>query len=120
MKFTTDSSHSGDKAYTYVGKVTMNKVTPVVATSPTVTSDWNYDGISRVLSSGGSMKHSSSDSTTVAGSFNYGDAVTNPGIYDASWTFTPSDTTNYNSTAGSSGYVCVNKYNPTLLISTII
>jgi hypothetical protein len=54
------------------------------------------------------MKHSSSDATAVAGTFSYGSA-TNAGSYTATWSFTPTDTTNYNSTNGNVGTVTVNK-----------
>ena len=75
------------------------KQTPVLATSPTSTSP-TYNGSAQNLLTGGSMKHSSSVSTAVPGSFTY-DQGTNAGSYsNPKWYFTPTDTTNYNSTNG--------------------
>ena len=75
------------------------KQTPVLATSPTSTSP-TYNGSVQNLLTGGSMKHSSSVSTAVPGSFTY-DQGTNAGSYsNPKWYFTPTDTTNYNSTNG--------------------
>ena len=75
------------------------KQTPVLATSPTSTSP-TYNGSAQNLLTSGSMKHSSSVSTAVPGSFTY-DKGTNAGSYsNPKWYFTPTDTTNYNSTNG--------------------
>jgi len=64
------------------------------------------------------MKHSSSDTTAVAGTFSYNSA-TNAGSYTATWSFTPTDTTNYNSTNGSlSGTVTVSKKDPSYTAPT--
>ena len=93
------------------GSVTIPKQTPVLSTSPTKKADWSYNGTEYALASGGAMKHSSTDSTAVAGTFTYAKA-TNPGTYTASWSFTPTDTTNYNSTSGNVGTVTVSKATP--------
>ena len=98
-KGTPDSNHSGSCS----GSVacTIVKATPVTATSPTWVAGWTYDGSAHNLLSGGTMKHSSSDSTSVGGSFTYTKA-TNAGTYTAAtWTFTPnaSYSGNYNSTS---------------------
>ena len=75
------------------------KQTPVLATSPTSTSPI-YNGSAQNLLTGGSMKHSSSVSTAVPGSFTY-DQGTNADSYsNPKWYFTPTNTTNYNSTSG--------------------
>lgn len=83
------------------------KVTPVIS-GVTKTDDWTYNGSTKNLASGGSAKHSSTDSTAVAGSFSYSSA-TNAGSYSATYTFTPTDTTNYNSVSSNVGTVTVAK-----------
>ena len=98
------------------GSVTIPKRTPVVSTSPAKQADWSYDGTEYVLAFGGAMKHSSTDSTAVAGTFTYAKA-TNPGTYTASWSFTPTDTTNYNSTSGDVGTVTVSRADNPITIS---
>ena len=76
------------------------KVTPVLSTSPSLRTGLSYTGSAQNLLSGGAMKHSSSDSTSVAGTFTY-TQQTNAGTYsNPTWTFTPSSTTNYNSASG--------------------
>lgn len=99
------------------GKV--EQCTPVVSTAPTKVSNWTYDGQSHNLASGGAMKHSSTDSTAVAGTFTY-DQATDAGSYSSKkWYFTPTDTTNYNSTNGTiSGTVTVAKASRTLSFTT--
>lgn len=94
------------------GNVTgsVTKATPVLSTAPTKTADWTYNGSSKSLASGGAMKHSSSDTTAVAGTFTYATAQ-NAGTYTATWNFTPTDTTNYNSTSGNVGTVTVAQAN---------
>lgn len=98
------------------GSVTIPKQTPVLSTSPTKKGDWSYNGTEYALASGGAMKHSSTDSTAVAGTFTYTKA-TNPGTYTASWSFTPTDTTNYNSTSGNVGTVTVSRADNPITIS---
>ena len=98
-KGTKDGNHSNDIGATYKGSVTINKVTPVISTNPSNTSP-TYNGSAQNLLSGGAYKHSSSDSTAVAGTFSYQQG-TNAGSYaNPTWSFTPTDTTNYNSTSG--------------------
>lgn len=94
------------------GSVTIPKQTPVLSTTPTKRADWTYNGTEYALASGGAMKHSSTDSTAVAGTFTYAKGK-NAGSYTASWSFTPTDTTNYNSTSGNVGTVTVSKATPT-------
>ena len=93
---------------------TIAKVTPVLSTSPSLRTGLNYTGSAQNLLSGGAMKHSSSDTTSVAGTFTY-TQKTNAGTYtDPTWSFTPTDTTNYNSTSGKiTGSVTIAKINPT-------
>lgn len=79
---------------------TVNKATPVLSTSPTYRTGLTYTGSAQNLLTGGAMKHSSSDATAVAGTFTY-DQGTNAGSYSSKkWYFTPTDTTDYNSTSG--------------------
>ena len=95
--YTAFGTQSSPKSLT----VTVSKVTPVVSTNPTKVSNWTYDKTAHNLLSGGAYKHSSSDTTAVAGSFAYAQA-TNAGSYTSlTWTFTPTDTTNYNTATGS-------------------
>lgn len=76
------------------------KVTPVVSTAPSARTGLTYTGSVQNLLSGGSMKFSSSDSTSVAGTFTYAQG-TNAGTYSSlTWLFTPTDTTNYNNVSG--------------------
>lgn len=90
------------------GSVNIPQQTPVLSTSPTKTDNWEYDGIEHALASGGAVKHSSTDSTPVAGTFTYAKAK-NAGTYTASWSFTPTDTTNYKSVSGNVGTVTVSQ-----------
>lgn len=96
--------------------INISKVTPILSIIPVKTNDWTYDGISYLLASGGSMKHSASDSTEVSGDFEYNSAI-NAGVYTATWAFTPTDTTNYNSTNGDLGIVTVSQANGNISIS---
>ena len=98
------------------GYVTIPKQTPVLSTSPTKKGDWSYNGTEYALASGGAMKHSSTDSTPVSGTFTYATAK-EPGTYTASWSFTPTDTTNYNSTSGNVGTVTVSRADNPITIS---
>jgi hypothetical protein len=106
-----DSNHYSTSIYSTPVTVTMDKATPVLSTSPTKASNWTYDGTSHALASGGAMKHSSTNSTVVNGTFSYGSA-TNAGTHTATWSFTPTDTTNYYSTNGNVGTVTVAKATP--------
>ena len=107
----------GDANHTDVSSTSINvtiaKVTPVVATSPSTRTGLTYTGSNQNLLSGGSMKHSSSDTTAVAGTFTYAQGK-NAGTYNSlTWSFAPTDSTNYNSTSGTvSGSVSIAKANP--------
>ena len=90
------------------GSITIPKQTPVLSTSPTKKGDWSYNGTEYALASGGAMKHSSTDSTAVSGTFTYAKAK-DVGTYTASWSFTPTDTTNYKSVSGNVGTVTVSQ-----------
>ena len=90
------------------GSVNIPRQTPVLSTSPTKRDDWEYDGIEHALASGGAVKHSSTDSTPVAGTFTYVEAK-DAGTYTAYWSFTPTDTTNYNLIRGDVGTVIVSQ-----------
>ena len=92
------------------GSVNIPQQTPVLSTSPTKRDNWTYygDGKEYALASGGAMKHSSTDNTPVAGTFTYAKAK-NAGTYTASWSFTPTDTTNYKSVSGNVGTVTVSQ-----------
>ncbi len=90
------------------GSVNIPQQTPVLSTSPTKRDNWPYDGKTYELASGGAMKHSSTDNTPVAGTFTYAKAK-NAGTYTASWSFTPTDTTNYKSVSGNVGTVTVSQ-----------
>lgn len=115
-----DSNHSGGtSSWAQITGCKINKCTPVLSTSPTKVSDWTYDGSAHNLLSGGAMKRSSSDATAVAGTFTY-DKGTNAGTYtNPKWYFTPTDTTNYNSTNGTiTATINVSKANPTIVEPT--
>ena len=119
-KAVPDSNHSGGtSSWTQITGCKINKCTPVLSTSPTKVSDWTYDGSAHNLLSGGAMKRSSSDATAVAGTFTY-DQGTNAGTYtNPKWYFTPTDTTNYNSTNGTiTATINVSKANPTIVEPT--
>lgn len=91
-----------------VGSVNIPQRTPVLSTSPTKRDNWPYNGTEYALASGGAMKHSSTDSTAVSGTFTYAKAK-NAGTYTASWSFTPTDTKNYKSVSGNVGTVIVSQ-----------
>jgi hypothetical protein len=82
-----------DKYYTTNGTVAASiaKVTPTVTATPTAKTGLKYTGSAQYLLSGGTA--------SVPGSFSYstGTAV---GSYTASWTFTPTDSVNYNTVTG--------------------
>lgn len=110
-----DSNHNDTAISSAAVTVTIAKATPVVATAPSKRTGLSYTGSAQNLLSGGSMKHSSSDSTSVAGTFTYKQG-TNAGTYSSlTWSFTPTDSTNYNSTSGSvSGSVTIAKASRTI------
>lgn len=103
-----DSNHNDTAISSTAVAVTIAKATPVVATAPSKRTGLSYTGSAQNLLSGGSMKHSSSDSTSVAGTFTYAQG-TNAGTYSSlTWSFAPTDSTNYNSTSGTvSGSVSI-------------
>jgi methionine-rich copper-binding protein CopC len=96
------------------------QVTPVLSISPSLVTGLTYNGRARNLLSGGAMKHSSSDTTAVNGTFSY-TQQTNAGTYNnPTWSFTPSDTTNYKSTSGTiTGSVTIAKAAGSVNISAI-
>lgn len=108
-----DSNHN-DVASTSIS-VTISKATPVVNVAPSKATSLTYTGSAQNLLTGGSMKHSSTDSTAVAGTFTYAQG-TNAGTYNSlTWSFAPTDSTNYNSASGTvSGSVSIAKASRTL------
>ena len=90
---TADGNHSADIAATYKGTVKINKIDPTYV-APTAKTGLSYTGSAQTLYNTGT--------NTTAGSFSYsGGSQTNAGTYTVSWTFTPTDTTNYNTKSGS-------------------
>lgn len=80
--------------------VPVTKATPVVVTLPTAATITYGDALS-ASSLSGTAQYSSSDNTTVAGSFAWKDAERKPSVADSDKTaytvvFTPEDTVNYN------------------------
>ena len=110
-----DSNHNDTAISSTAVAVTIVKATPVVATAPSKRTGLSYTGSAQNLLSGGSMKHSSSDSTSVAGTFTYAQG-TNAGTYNSlTWSFAPTDSTNYNSASGTvSGSISIAKASRTL------
>jgi hypothetical protein len=110
-----DSNHNDTTISNTAVTVTIAKATPVVATAPSKRTGLSYTGSAQNLLSGGSVKHSSTDSTSVSGTFTYAQG-TNAGTYSSlTWSFTPSDTTNYNSISGTvSGSVTIDKASRTI------
>lgn len=110
-----DSNHNDTAISSTAVTVTIAKVTPVVATAPSKRTGLSYTGSAQNLLSGGSMKHSSSDSASVSGTFTYKQG-TNAGSYSSlTWSFAPTDSTNYNSASGTvSGSVSIAKASRTI------
>ena len=90
------------------GSVNIPRQTPVLSASPTKRGNWTYNGTEYALASGGVMEHSLTNSIGVSGTFTYAKAK-DAGTYTAYWSFTPTDTTNYNSTSGNVGTVIVSQ-----------
>ena len=112
-----DNNHN-DIPSTEISGIQIAKVTPVLSVNPVKTNDWTYNGNTYPLAAGGAMKHSTTDSTTVFGTFTYNDA-TDVGTYTAIWSFTPTDTTNYNSVGPVSiGQVVVSPANSGIVAPT--
>lgn len=105
-----DSNHNDTAISSTAVTVIIAKATPVVATAPSKRTGLSYTGSAQNLLSGGSMKHSSTDSTSVSGTFTYKQG-TNAGSYSSlTWSFAPTDSTNYNSASGTvSGSVSIAK-----------
>ena len=92
--------------------VTVTKATPAVVTLPTATTITYGDALS-ASSLSGTAQYSSSDSTTVAGSFAWKDSSVKPAVADSNTTayaviFTPADGANYN-TVETTATLTVNK-----------
>ena len=115
----TNYNAVGSSSSPYSVSTTIAKRTPVLSTSPTARTGLSYTGSAQNLLSGGAMKHSSSNSTSVGGTFTYAKG-TNAGTYSSlTWSFAPTDTTNYNSTSGSiSGSVTIAKATPSYTAPT--
>lgn len=95
-----DSNHNSIESTAI--SVTIAKQTPVLNVSPTIRTGLTYTSSAQNLLQGGSMKHSSTNSTSVTGTFAY-QQETNAGSYvNPTWSFTPTGSyaTNYNSTSG--------------------
>ena len=80
---------------------TINKATPYIETAPTAAEITYGDTLGDSAISGGTVQHSDINTTTVVGSFAWGDSSINPSVSDSNNTtyaivFTPSDTVNYN------------------------
>lgn len=110
-----DSNHTDTAISSTSVSVTISKATPVINTAPSKRTGLSYTGSAQNLLSGGSVKHSSSDSTSVSGTFTYAQG-TNAGTYSSlTWSFTPSSSSNYNSISGTvSGSVTIDKANRTI------
>ncbi|MGN0507421.1 MAG: MBG domain-containing protein, partial [Lachnospiraceae bacterium] len=81
--------------------VTVSKATPYIETAPTAAAITYGDTLGASTLSGGTVQYSSSDATTVAGSFAWKDSSVKPSVSDSDSTtyrivFTPSDADNYN------------------------
>ena len=111
----TNYNAVGSSSSPYSVSTTIAKRTPVLSTSPSARTGLSYTGSAQNLLSGGAMKHSSSNSTSVSGTFTYTKG-TNAGTYSSlTWSFTPTDSINYNSTSGSiSGSVTIAKASRTV------
>lgn len=114
VQYRAAASSDGNYTVSAVGElnVTMAKRTPVVNVAPALATGLVYTGSALDLLTGGSMKHSSSSSTAVAGTFTYAQQ-TNAGTYsNPTWSFVPTDTTNYNNASGTvTGSVTIAKAN---------
>jgi hypothetical protein len=117
VQYRAAASSDGNYTVSAVGELnaTMAKRTPVVNVAPALATGLVYTGSALDLLTGGSMKHSSSSSTAVAGTFTYAQQ-TNAGTYsNPTWSFVPNDSTNYNNASGTvTGSVEIAKANPTM------
>lgn len=116
VQYRAAASSDGNYTVSAVGElnVTMAKRTPVVNVAPVLATGLVYTGSALDLLTGGSMKHSSTSSTAVAGTFTY-TQQTNAGTYsNPTWSFVPTNTTNYNNASGTvTGSVDIAKAAPT-------
>lgn len=110
-----DSNHTDTSISSTSVSVTISKATPVISTAPSKRTGLAYTGSAQNLLSSGSVKHSSSDSTSVSGTFTYAQG-TNAGTYSSlTWSFAPSSSSNYNSISGTvSGSVTIAKKSRTM------
>ena len=81
--------------------VAVSKATPYIKTAPTAAAITYGDTLGTSTLSGGTVQYSSSDATTVAGSFAWKDSSVKPSVSDSNSmdyrvVFTPSDADNYN------------------------
>ena len=99
-KAVPDSNHSGGTNAASIS-TTISKINPTY-TAPTTKGSLVYNGASQTLYNAGS--------NTTAGSFSYTNGTgTYIDTYTVSWTFTPTDTTNYNTKSGSfTAYIITN------------
>lgn len=109
-----DSNHTDTNISSTAISVTIAKATPVINTAPSKATGLSYTGSAQNLLTGGSVKHSSSDSASVSGTFTYAKG-TNAGTYNSlTWSFAPSSS-NYNSISGTvSGSVTIDKASRTI------
>ncbi len=93
--------------------VTVNKQTPVISVSPTATTITYGQALSASSLSGGAVTNAAG--TTITGSFTFTTPSTTPnaGTASQSVTFTPTDTTDYNTATGTAS-VTVNKALPSV------
>ena len=90
MDESTNYSGIGSSSSRYVSS-SISKINPTISAAPT-NRNVTYNGSAQYLLTGGTAN--------VSGSWSYSTG-TNAGSYTATWTFTPSDTTNYNTMNGS-------------------
>lgn len=81
----------GDYDGECTGTFVISKANPTISATPGAKSGLSYNGSNQTLLSGGTA--------TPTGTFTYSTGK-NAGSYDATWTFTPNDTTNYNTSGG--------------------
>jgi len=108
-----DSNHN-DVSSTSVS-ITIAKRGVYLATAPSKVTGLTYTGSAQNLLSGGSCVHSSTNPVSVSGTWTYPQG-TNAGTYSSlAFTFTPTDTTNYNTlTESQTGSVSIAKASRTI------
>ena len=104
----TDTANYNTATSPSAKSLTVNKATPTVSTWPTASAITYGQTLASSTLSGGSA--------TVAGSYSWASSGTAPaaGTASQSVTFTPTDTSNYNSVPGGSVSVTVNKANASI------